>query len=331
MDINILRNKKTEIVNRLVNFIKTTYPARTTEHAKCTRDLEYIYFAIADDLYNQSIDNTRRIASKFWHKGKRQISNYSVEFQVYDRLEIELKNITNSEYHDQIKNLIVLLKRIIENGPELSYSEKIMQDRRNVVKFNTTFAVSKELESIIDNCIENTPVQNHTNFVFCKLTERDQGIKDFLVRNFFYNDTFNRHMIAVSTAPLVYVVQYSETITPVNDDITDNDRMQIGIHAGALMQEALNFGYDFAFIACGPDKTPIPPGTLENWKSIVKNRWGINCYQNYPHPIMACCIGKSDFENIYDNTYFTLSSGETVESQTFIFEERKLRPRKLFI
>ena len=45
---------------------------------------------------------------------------------------------------------------------------------------------------------------------------------------------------------------------------------------------------------------------------------------------MCCCIGKSDFENIYDNTYYTLSTGDTVESQTFLLKERKHRPRKLF-
>jgi hypothetical protein len=325
-----LRNHKKEIVDRLVNYVKTNHPRRTVDHYKCTKDLEYIYSAITDDLVNKTDETTRRIASKFWHKGKRQLSTYSVEFQVYDLLEDEFKTLLDVEYHLQVENLFSKLKRIIEDGPDLYYTEQVMQDRRNVVKFNTTFNVPQYLESIIDNCIENTPVQDNTNFVFLKATKADQTIKDFLVKNFFYNDTFNRHMIAISTAPLVYVVQYAETVIPKNDNITDNDRMQIGIHSGALMQETLNFGYDFAFIGCGPNKAPIPNAVVSQWKSIVNNRWGINCNQNYPFPLMCCCIGRGDFENIYDNTYYTLSTGDTVESQTFVLEERKYRPRKLF-
>ena len=328
---DILRNRKKEIIDRLVNYVKTNHPGRTVDHFKCTRDLEYIYSAIVDDLINKNSETTRRIASKFWHRGKRQLSTYSVEFQVYDLLKDEIKSFLDMEYHIQVENLINKLKVIIEEGPDLYYVEQVMQNRRNVVKFNTAFDVPQDLESIIDNCIENTPVQNNTNFVFLKATKADQTIKDFLVKNFFYNDTYNRHMIAVSTAPLVYVIQYSEKTTPENSNITGNDRMQIGIHSGALMQETLNFVYDFAFIGCGPDKAPIPTTVVDQWKSIVNNRWGINCNQKYPYPLLACCIGRSDFENIYDNTNHTLSIGDIVESQTFNLEERKLRPRKLFI
>lgn len=333
MDIyNTLRKHKKKIIKRLVNHIKTNYAKRTNDHYKCTRDLEYIYSAITDDLVNKTDDTTRRIASKFWHKEKRQLLTYSVEFQVYDLLKNEFKNLLNTDYHLQVENLFTKLKQIIEDGPDLYYTEQVMQDRRNVVKFNTTFDVPKDLESIIDNCIENTPVQNNTNFVFLKATNADQTIKDFLVKNFFYNDAPKRHMIAVSTAPLVYIVQYTEHIVPENGSITNNDRMQIGIHTGALMQETLNFGYDFAFIGCGPEIESVQENILIEWKNIVKERWGVNCNskQQYMFPVMCCCIGKSDFENIYNNTFYTLSTGDTVKSQTFSLKERKYRPKKLF-
>lgn len=326
-----LKNHKEKIIKKMVKYIKNNYANRTNDYYKCRRDLEYIYFAITDDLVNNNDDTTRRIASKFWHKEKRQISSYDVEFVVYDLLKDELKIILNKDRHNDLENLISKLKNIIKDGPDLSYAEDVLQNRRNVVKFNNV-KVPLDLENILDNCIENTPVQNHTNFVFLKATARDQEIKDFLVKNFFYNNTYNKHMVAISTAPLVYIIQYSENITPEGNSINDNDKLQIGIHSGSLMQETLNFGYDYAFIGCGPDNELISDDILLEWKNIVKERWGINCNSNYKYaiPILCCCIGKSDFENVQENTYHLLSNNEKVKSQTFNLNYRKDRPKKLF-
>lgn len=325
-----LRAHKKDIIEQLVSYVKATHFERTVDHYKCTRDLEYIYSAITDDLINDTNDNIRRISSKFWHKGVRQLYSYHVEFEVYDLLEQELTKIMKSSYHSSLHLLIKKLKQVIEHGPDLFYIEQKIQDRRNVVKFNADIAVPLELENIIDNCIENTPVQNHTNFRFLKATTKDQEIKDFLVKHFFYNDMFNRHMIAVSTAPLVYIPIYSDMLTHSSGAPADNDHLQVGIHGGAIMQETLNFGYDFAFIGCGPDKTPIPQEVIETWKSMVYDRWEVTVNSQFTNPLLCFCIGKGIFENIPNGVEHVLPTGDTVVSQVFDITERKYRPRKLF-
>lgn len=327
-----LRERKKEIIEKLVLYIKVNHSNRTDNHYKCTRDLEYIYSAIADDLVNGNADSIRRISSKFWHKGVRQLQSYHVEFEVYDLLEQELTKIINSSYHNSLHLLIEKLKHVIEHGPDLSYLEQKMQDRRNVVKFKKNITVPQELESIIDNCIENTPVQNHTNFCFLKANIQDQYIKDFLVKNFFYNDTFNRHMIAISTAPLVYILVYSNSFTSDSEEIVDNDHLQVGIHSGAIMQETLNFGYDFAFIGCGPDTTLIPDKILAEWTSIMYNRWGVvaNSSRIRQFPMLCLCIGKGEFDAIAEDSQYTLDSGDIITPQIFDPIERKYRPKKLF-
>lgn len=325
-----LREHKKDIIEQLVSYVKTTHFERTVDHYKCTRDLEYIYSAITDDLINDTNDNIRRISSKFWHKGVRQLYSYHVEFEVYDLLEQELTKIIEPSYHSSLHLLIEKLKQVIEHGPDLFYIEQKIQDRRNVVKFNTDIPVPLELENIIDNCIENTPVQNHTNFRFLKATKKDQEIKDFLVKHFFYNDMFNRHMIAISTAPLVYIPIYSDVLTNSSGAPADNDHLQVGIHGGAIMQETLNFGYDFAFIGCGPDKTPIPQEVIETWKTMVYNRWDVKVHPYFTNPLLCFCIGKGIFENIPDGVEHVFPTGDTVISQVFDISERKYRPKKLF-
>jgi len=327
-----LRERKKEIIEQLVSYVKTAHFERTVDHYKCTRDLEYIYSAITNDLVNNINDNIRRISSKFWHKGVRQLRSYHVEFEVYNLLEQELTKIIDSSYHNSLHLLIEKLKNVIEHGPDLLYLEQKMQDRRNVVKFKKNITVPRELESIIDNCIENTPVQHHTNFCFLKANIQDQEIKDFLVKNFFYNDITNRHMIAISTAPLVYILVYSNSVVSDSEQIVDNDHLQVGIHSGAIMQEALNFGYDFAFIGCGPDTTLIPNKILAEWTSIMYNRWGVVANPSKPKqiPMLCLCIGKGEFETIDEVGQYTLDSGVTINSQMFDPIERKYRPTKLF-
>lgn len=326
----ILRENQKKIISLLIDTVSDI--ANTKDTSKCQRDLEYIYSAITNDLLFDTDDNIRRIGSKFWHKGKLQLTATEVEFLIYGILEKELHKILidNSDKEKASSSINQLIK-IIKTGPDLYYTEEKLQNRRNVVKFNNT-PVPLDLESIVDTCIENTPIQKQTGIMFLKLTnnENDQEIKDFLVKHFFWNDQFNRHMIAVSTAPLVYVAAYNPLINKSNENISDNDSLHIGLHGGAVMQEVLNYGYDFAFIGCGPDNQEIPKSIVKEWKEIAMTRWGVKCYKPYPYPLLCFCIGKSDFEDIGLNTIHTLQSGDTVVSQIFFKDSRQDRPKKLF-
>jgi|DEB0MinimDraft_10_1074344.scaffolds.fasta_scaffold32668_2 hypothetical protein len=325
-EYNKLRSAKKAIIKSLVQVIKTDYSTRTKEYKKCSRDLEYIYSSISSDILNTTNDQTRLVGSKFWHKGQRQIKTIEVEFAIYDLLAIKLKEVIPNK-SIELDALINKLKEIIENGPDLLYSEEVMQERRNMVLYDSKIKVPSELESFIDNTIMCTPSQLDTHFGLFKLKENDQHIKDFLVENFFLNDAKNptRHMVAVSSAPLVYVAQLIGT-----EDFSFQNQLQaIGIHGGAIMETALSYGYDFSFIGCGPD-TPVSQSIQDKWKDIMLERWGIAPHPEHPEPQLCFCIGKGVFENLNHYEYTLPSTGKTVLAQYFDVTERKDRSKKLF-
>jgi hypothetical protein len=325
-EYNDLRRHKKSIIKNLVSIIGTQYSTRTREYKKCSRDLEYIYSAISADLFNSTTDSTRLIASKFWHRGKRQIKTIDVEFAIYDLLEENLVKIIPAKTKE-ICELISILKTIIEEGPDLFYTEEVMQQRRNMALYDSTIQVPSELESFIDNTIMSTPSQLDTHFGLFKLKQNDQYIKDFLVENFFLNDNFTpiRHMVAVSSAPLVYVAQVIG-----NGEFSFQNQLQaIGIHGGAIMETTISYGYDFSFIGCGPDN-PISQSVIDKWQDIMLERWGVSPHPEHPEPSLCFCIGRGVFEN-FDNYEYTLpSTGKKVVAQYFDTAERKDRSKKLF-
>jgi len=317
---------KKRIITELVSHIETNFSQRTTEYNKCYRDLEYIYDAITYDVKNLTTDQTRLIASKFWYNGKRQLKSIDVEFQIYDLLKIEL--IKHFQKDEDITALITILKDIIENGPELSFIEETIYSRRNIIKFDNSIKVPKDLESMVDHTIVHTPSQLNTEYGIFKLTEEDQHIKDFLSEFVFYNDSKSttKHMISISTAPLVYVIQFIGT----NEFAIENQRESYAIHAGAVMQTVLNYGFNFAFIGCGPDRVPITQQVKDDWKDIMNNRFNLP-----PHPInnlpsLCLCIGKGDHRSFFNEDYIIPTTQTVVKTQNHEADEMKARSRKLF-
>lgn len=325
-EYNKLKNAKKLIIESLVEVIKTDYSTRTKEYQKCFRDLEYIYSSISYDILNSTNDQTRLIASKFWHRGQRQIKTIDVEFAIYDLLAIKLKElIPNKSY--ELETLINKLKEIIKDGPDLLLSDEVMQERRNMVLYDNKIKVPSELESFIDNTIICTPSQQDTHFGLFKLTENDQYIKDFLVEKFFLNDSkkFTRHMVAVSSAPLVYVAQFIGT----EEFSFQNQLQSIGIHGGAIMETTLRYGYDFSFIGCGPEE-PVSQSIIDEWTDIMLERWGISPHPLHREPQLCFCIGKGNLEYRNDYEYILPSSGKKVLGQYFDVTDRVQRSKKLF-
>ena len=325
-EYNTLRKHKKSIIKQLVSVIRNDYSTRTKKYKKCSRDLEYIYSSISTDLLNATTDLTRLIASKFWYRGKRQIKTIDVEFAIYDLLELKLKEIIPSK-EKEITELISILKTIIEEGPDLFYTEEVMQQRRNMVLYDSSIVVPSELESFIDNTIMSTPSQLDTHFGLFKLKDNEQHIKDFLVENFFLNDVKHptRHMVAVSSAPLVYVAQLIGT----KDFSYQNQLQAIGIHGGAVMETALSYGYDFSFIGCGPDNL-VSQNIINKWKDMMIERWGVAPHHIYSQPKVCFCIGKGVFEDLDHYEYTLPSTGKKVLAQYFNVTERKDRSKKLF-
>jgi len=293
--------------------------------------MDYLLTAIFYDLKNSTNDHTIRNASKFWHRGQLQISNLATKIPVYNKLKEKLKFILESNGFeslcDNVDKLFDLNELILREGSMLEGNERIWQDRRNFSRFLDE-EVPLYLEHHLDTCIQETPVQIDNHIAVCKLTKNDQYIKDFLVENYLISPQ-GKHMIAVSTAPLVYIV-----LPTANTDQTighrDFDKI-VNIHGGVMLAETLRHGYDFSFIGCGRENETVPQVLNNKWRSIVKKRFNLYLNPEVPWPVICWCVGKGDESRqgeVYD---YTLSNGKTVHAQPFIKKSSRKKEKVLFV
>lgn len=309
---------------------KKTLIQKISENKKCERDLDFLLTAMFYDLIKGSKEHTVRHASKFWHRGTLQIKSLESKLPVYNELRILLKQmLTDNNFvleAEQIDGLFDINELVLREGSMLEGHEKIWQDRRNFTKFLTDVDVPQYLENHLDTCIQETPVQIRNYTAICKLTKADQEIKDFLVQHYLISPQGN-HMIAVSTAPLVYISLYLDS-TGENDGRAF-DKV-VNIHGGVMLAETLRHGYDFSFIGCGVDN--VSSEVTESWKNMIKDRFGITPSSESPWPVICWCIGKGD-ETYTTNTVgleYELSNKYTVPSQVFMTKNISKKERILY-
>ena len=296
---------------------------------KCYRDLDYLLTAIFYDLSNSTKTHTVRNASKFWHRGKLQISSLDSKIPVYNELKNKLKLLLESNGFenlcDDVDNLFDLNELVLREGSMLESNERIWQDRRNFTSF-LDIEVPEYLENHLDTCIQETPVQIHHHIAVCKLTKNEQHIKDFLVKNYLISPQ-NNHMIAVATAPLVYIVLGVHNRDEFVGDMCFN--RVTNIHGGVMLAETLRHGYDFSFIGCGIDD--IPENKTEQWKQIINERFGIECHPDHPWPAICWCIGKGDDSKPQLISDYELDSGDLVPAQPYDFKKFRKKEKVLFV
>lgn len=192
--------------------------------------------------------------------------------------------------------------------------------RRNYRLFDNSVAIPESDSAKLDRCLIETPIQVGLPVVLLKLenTPEDRAIKDWLAKEYFYND-IGRHMVAVASAPLVYIPVLNPDpafdFTP--ESLMTTAGHQAGIHGDAVMAAALELGWDFAFIGCAvlEDHERVRP----QWEQMIRDRFGIELNKVWPWPIVSFCVGRgiddqADWEHTEWKDY-KLENGETLKYQ----------------
>ena len=159
LNIEILKNNKSLIVDETMSWQKINHPTRTNNHDKCVRDLNFVFDAYIDDLTSDSIRNIKYVASKYWFNDERQIKEYETEIDVHnymiermladrDSQVIDKDSSISSETIapsilmrmyvriDKLINLKSILIETIKSGPEyMNYSH--MHKYQYVMKYDT--------------------------------------------------------------------------------------------------------------------------------------------------------------------------------------------------
>lgn len=178
-----LQQIKSSTIKNTINFQKTNFPKRTSDYAKCERDLSYIIDAFSTDIKNKNKIQTMKIAGMFWDNNKRQVSDYSVELKMHDfMLEYIFENGTLLD--DEIvylKELNTFLSNTIHNGPD--QKTDILSTVYRSQRCQRNWDLSKEVDSETINWLMEigytTPTkQNLDTFEIVCISNREV-IKEF--------------------------------------------------------------------------------------------------------------------------------------------------------
>jgi hypothetical protein len=214
--------------------------------------------------------------------------------------------------------------------------------RYTVRRFDRDVIPEDQHIEYIKEIFKYTPTQlGQVDHMWCVLGPKDQKLKDYLVKNYYYcNDEKRNHreyFAALADAPYLFtsfaigLVHHKELnfeLTPREKEMyrepNDNEvRRNNAFHAGILVTEALKLGYDTAQIACHEgwhaDKR-------EEYRSVMWERFGENLNQinlqftngkirfmkgNISKCLMSVGIGKGlpntphNYEDYEDGVVFT--------------------------
>jgi nitroreductase len=157
---------RTKIVSDLIQFIQITYPTRTTEPVKCSRDINYIIDSIVYALKNNmNLHLVENIADRFWYQDKLLLKNNEVELATYEKLEMELKSLSDDNL---IKEFIVTsfekIKDILINGRDKNITTTEEVSWKRIVKARQSWPLFKSdpidrniIEEIIDELYHFMP------------------------------------------------------------------------------------------------------------------------------------------------------------------------------
>jgi hypothetical protein len=160
MNILILKNNKSLIIDETINWQKINHPTRTEDYAKCVRDLNFVFDAYIDDLTFKTTRNITYVASKYWFNDERQIQHHETEIAVHEYMmerilvsrdiqEIDIRDrsrtlefelvLTRQDRQvtvDELVNLKSILIETIKFGPRyMNYSH--MHKYQYVMKYDT--------------------------------------------------------------------------------------------------------------------------------------------------------------------------------------------------
>jgi len=262
MDLaNILKDNKQSIIENTVDWIQLTYPSRTDEMHKCTRDIGYVYDAWIYDLENNSTTQTQSVTNKFWKRGKSQLQTTHVELLAYDYINTLINDIHPS---NAIDNLISITKHNISNPPIYGVNtfDYLTANRINTYNWTDQIPAQSLIDDIMQGIHDFVPSkQRRVRYDIrvipaYKMPELRQKI--YQVTKADPNNPKSRYNPQV-LAP--YVISFGIRDSAI-DKVPENyfkyeAGVEIGLAAMYISLAAPNLGLDVGFCACINDQKDI--------------------------------------------------------------------------
>ena len=158
-----MSNERDNIIEKMIDWQRLNFPARTPHFDKCKRDLWYVIKAYCSDVYQDDIIGTKNVSSKYWFNGQRQIKEYNVEVEVHRYLRDYLINELlpeDEEFAAKITELHKIFEDTIINGPEYK-SFNYMHYYRYVYEYDQDHQLDKKLvKNALHDAWKNTPSKN---------------------------------------------------------------------------------------------------------------------------------------------------------------------------
>lgn len=256
--INQLIGARNRLVSESIAFLKKRYPVRTSNYIKCTRDLNYIYSAIIADLQQNSLINTKNVGNKFWYEGKRQIREFTAEFNTYDFLNSKMKGIYNTVHLD---NLFTFLKNIIRFGPiettNTSLTEATLVSQHCQRNWDYNYVIPNEDISTLIEVATTAPTKQNLSY-YKLIASTDRDFNHYCFKNSIdpgNPDTFTRNTQV--DAPLLLLWCYDSKASIDNNELFVPDQSvsinydkSIMISLGATALAAAQLGYRTGFCQC---------------------------------------------------------------------------------
>lgn len=338
--IEILTINIDQLANESSEWIKENYPTRTRSFDKCVRDMKFVLNALIAGVKDKSTLAIDHVVGIFYRGGKLQLQSTDVEVAVYERLKIKVaellkQNDISQDTIDAWNGLVNIFVYRLKNGIEFTESE--WTNRRNYKIYDTEVQIPETLERRLDTILQNVPLQSSgvSNFVLCKAKHSDREITEFLVKEYFKND-YGAHMVALCTAPLVYLALPAPEDVAKNLDrnnwILESKLAQIGIHGGVLCNEVIRHGYDFSFIGCTIDNPTEE--AKQKWVELATKRWNVGLNIEFPWPLLTFCMGRAIKETYTtlgkERKEYTMLDGSIIEYDV-LFEKEVVRKGNILV
>lgn len=127
----------------------------------------------------------------------------------------------------------------------------IWKSRYTVRKFTDDSVDINDIE-YLSGLFEYIPIQQGVlNHFWLRLGPADQDIKNFMYEHIAHTKDKSEHMYAICSAPYVFVAITHGIHNNNGRKISEEEQLiNIGFHAGALLADALRIGYDVSQVGC---------------------------------------------------------------------------------
>ena len=265
--LDVLKNEKSNLIDKCVTYVTTNYPSRTEEPTKCSRDVEYIIDACIDDLTNGDSLRTTYMANKFWSRGDRQLVTTNVELEVYDYLTDQVVALLDTPFAEPIKwanvndrfaQLISDVKTTITEGPTYTIGTWDYICNNRIMTFNWTTQVPEKrlIDEILRELHEFVPSkQKRVRYNIDVISNADADL-----RYTIYNGTmadaskpdtsrFNPQVLAPWL--LVLSVRYESNVENYSNDWFEKEAsLDIGLASQYIAMSAISKGLNVGFCQC---------------------------------------------------------------------------------